>query len=313
MLSVLEVKRKLPKSFVEELYETYSPLTVDKILSGMSGKRNTTLRVNTLKSNIQDIMSILKEKGIKFDRVSWYNDALILKNATEKQIQGLDIYENGYIYLQSLSSMIPPIVLNPIKNEKVLDLTAAPGSKTTQMAAMMHNEGYILANELDTLRCERLKFNVEKQGADIIEVNNGRGEVIGKKYEEYFDKVLLDAPCSGEGRFLANDHKTYRNWSEKTVNELSKLQKKLLKSAYQAVKQNGEIVYSTCTLNRDENEKVLEWALEELNVKMLDIKLDVKNKGNIFSQNEEINKAIRILPSKETEGFFIAKLKKLSL
>ena len=313
MLSVLEVKRKLPKSFVEELYETYSPLTVDKILSGMSGKRNTTLRVNTLKSNIQDIMSILKEKGIKFDRVSWYNDALILKNATEKQIQGLDIYENGYIYLQSLSSMIPPIVLNPIKNEKVLDLTAAPGSKTTQMAAMMHNEGYILANELDTLRCERLKFNVEKQEADIIEVNNGRGEVIGKKYEEYFDKVLLDAPCSGEGRFLANDHKTYRNWSEKTVNELSKLQKKLLKSAYQAVKQNGEIVYSTCTLNRDENEKVLEWALEELNVKMLDIKLDVKNKGNIFSQNEEINKAIRILPSKETEGFFIAKLKKLSL
>ena len=313
MLSVLEVKRKLPKSFVEELYETYSPLTVDKILSGMSGKRNTTLRVNTLKSNIQDIMSILKEKGIKFDRVSWYNDALILKNAIEKQIQGLDIYENGYIYLQSLSSMIPPIVLNPIKNEKVLDLTAAPGSKTTQMAAMMHNEGYILANELDTLRCERLKFNVEKQGADIIEVNNGRGEVIGKKYEEYFDKVLLDAPCSGEGRFLANDPKTYRNWSEKTVNELSKLQKKLLKSAYQAVKQNGEIVYSTCTLNRDENEKVLEWALEELNVKMLDIKLDVKNKGNIFSQNEEINKAIRILPSKETEGFFIAKLKKLSL
>ncbi len=313
MLSVLEVKRKLPKSFVEELYETYSPLTVDKILSGMSGKRNTTLRVNTLKSNIQDIMNILKEKGIKFDRVSWYNDALILKNAIEKQIQGLDIYENGYIYLQSLSSMIPPIVLNPIKNEKVLDLTAAPGSKTTQMAAMMHNEGYILANELDTLRCERLKFNVEKQGADIIEVNNGRGEVIGKKYEEYFDKVLLDAPCSGEGRFLANDPKTYRNWSEKTVNELSKLQKKLLKSAYQAVKQNGEIVYSTCTLNRDENEKVLEWALEELNVKMLDIKLDVKNKGNIFSQNEEINKAIRILPSKETEGFFIAKLKKLSL
>ena len=313
MLSVLEVKRKLPKSFVEELYATYSPLTVDKILSGMSGKRNTTLRVNTLKSNIQDIMNILKENGIKFDRVSWYNDALILKNATEKQIQGLDIYENGYIYLQSLSSMIPPLVLNPIQGEKVLDLTAAPGSKTTQMAAMMHNGGYILANELDTLRCERLKFNVEKQGADIIEVNNGRGEVIGKKYEEYFDKVLLDAPCSGEGRFLANDPKTYRNWSEKTVNELSKLQKKLLKSAYQAVKQNGEIVYSTCTLNRDENEKVLEWALEELNVKMLDIKLDVKNKGNIFSQNEEIKKAIRILPSKETEGFFIAKLKKLSL
>ena len=214
MLSVLEIKRKLPEKFVEDLYENYSPLTVDKILAGMAGERNTTLRVNRLKSNIQDIMNCLKENGIKFDRVLWYSDALILKEATEKQIQKLDIYENGEIYLQSLSSMIPPLVLNPKENEKVLDLTAAPGSKTTQMAAMMNNKGYILANELDALRCERLKYNVEKQGAAIVTVNNGRGEVIGKKYEAVFDKVLLDAPCSGEGRFLATDARTYRSWSE---------------------------------------------------------------------------------------------------
>ena len=181
MLSVLEVKRRLPKDFVEELYNNYSPLTVDKILSGMSGERNTTLRVNTLKANIQSIMSILKENAIKFDRVNWYNDALVIKNIAEKHMQKLDIYENGLIYLQSLSSMVPPVVLNPKENEKVLDLTAAPGSKTTQMAAMMNNKGYILANELDLLRCERLKFNVERQGATIVEVNSGRGEIIGKK------------------------------------------------------------------------------------------------------------------------------------
>ena len=165
MLSVLEVKRKLPNEFVEKLYENYTPLTVDKILSGMSGERNTTLRVNTVKSNIQEVMNKLKQNAIKFDRVSWHNDALILKNCTEKQIQKLEIYEKGCIYLQSISSMIPPLVLNPKENEKVLDLTAAPGSKTTQMAAMMNNKGYILANELDGLRCERLKYNVEKQGA----------------------------------------------------------------------------------------------------------------------------------------------------
>ena len=311
MLSVLEVKKKLPNEFVEELYENYSPLTVDKILSGMSGDRNTTLRVNTLKSDIYEIMNILKENAIKFDRVTWYNDALVIKNANEKKLQKLDIYAEGKIYLQSLSSMVPPIVLKPMTGEKVLDLTAAPGSKTTQIAAMMQNNGYILANELDALRCEGLKFNVEKQGAKIVEVNNGRGEVIGKKYEECFDRVLLDAPCSGEGRFLANDAKTYRNWSKKTVKELAKLQKKLLKSAYQAVKQGGEIVYSTCTLNKEENEDILKWAMEELNIKILDINLNIKNSAEISDENKELKKAIRILPSKETEGFFIAKLKKI--
>lgn len=317
MLSVLEVKRKLPKAFVDKLYENFSPLTVDKILSGMSGERNTTLRVNTIKSNIQEVMNILKQNAIKFDRVSWYNDALILKNCTEKQIQKLEIYEKGCIYLQSLSSMIPPLVLNPKENEKVLDLTAAPGSKTTQMAAMMNNKGYIFANELDRLRCERLKYNLEKQGAKIVEVNNGRGESIGKQYENYFDKVLLDAPCSGEGRFLATDARTYKSWSERTVKELAKLQKKLLKSAYLALRPCGEMVYSTCTLNKEENEEILEWTCNELDIEILDIEAkiakDVAASKNIVpavSDIANIKKALRILPSKETEGFFVARLRK---
>lgn len=325
MLSVLEVKKKLPKEFVEKLYENYTPLTVDKILSGMSGERNTTLRVNTLKNNVQEVMNDLKENNIKFDRVQWYGNALILKNASEKQVQKLELYESGSIYLQSLSSMVPPLVLGPKANEKILDLTAAPGSKTTQMAAMMKNNGYILANELDVLRCERLKYNVEKQEATIVEVNNGRGETIGKQYEGYFDKVLLDAPCSGEGRFLANDAKTYKSWSEKTVRELAKLQKKLFKSAYQALKPDGEMVYSTCTLNKEENEDILLWAIQELGIKLLPIKINIKNAetGNLqhldmdssekigaTSVVEEVKKAIRILPSKETEGFFVARIKK---
>ncbi len=313
MLSVLEVKRKLPNVFIDKLYENYTPLTVDKILAGMCGERSTTLRVNTIKSNVQEVMNILKQNGIKFERVPWYKDALILKNATEKQIQKLEIYEEGIIYLQSLSSMVPPLVLQPEKNEKVLDLTAAPGSKTTQMAAMMQNSGYILANELDALRCERLSYNINKQGAKIVEVNNGRGEIVGKQYERYFDKVLLDAPCSGEGRFLATDARTYRNWSERTVKELVKLQKKLLKSAYQALKPGGEMVYSTCTLNREENEMILEWAIQELEIELLDIELTIKNTVPAISENSEVKKALRILPSKETEGFFVAKLKKLSL
>ncbi len=126
MLSILDVKKRLPKDFIDELYNTYTPLTVDKILSGMLGNRNTTLRVNNLKYNIQDLMKYFRENNIKFLRVQWYEDALVIKNANEKQIQKLDIYEKGFLYLQSLSSMLPPIVLNPKPGEKVLDLTAAP-------------------------------------------------------------------------------------------------------------------------------------------------------------------------------------------
>ncbi len=304
MLSVLEVKRKLPQAFVENLYELFSPLTVDKILAGMAGERYTTLRVNTLKYDIQSLMRDFKEKNIKFERVPWYQDALIIKNVTEKEIQKLELFEKGYIYLQSLSSMVPPLVLSPKQGERVLDLTAAPGSKTTQMAAMMQNKGEILANELDKIRCERLQYNVTAQGASIVTVNNDYGERIGAKYPETFDRVLLDTPCSGEGRFIAPDAKTYRNWSERKVAELVKIQRKLLRNSYEALKLNGIMVYSTCTLNLAENEQILEWALEQFDLKLLDISIELREveKG----QTLNTQKAIKILPSKNMEGFFVA-------
>ena len=300
MLSALDVKRKLPQAFVDNLYELFSPLTVDKILSGMAGERYTTLRVNTLKYDVQTLMRDFREKNIKFERVPWYQDALIIKNVTEKEIQKLKLFEKGCIYLQSLSSMVPPLVLSPKPGEKVLDLTAAPGSKTTQMAAMMENTGSILANELDKIRCERLQYNATMQGASIVTVNNNYGERIGSQYPEAFEKVLLDTPCSGEGRFVATDAKTYRSWSKRKVKELVKIQKKLFKSAYEALKPNGIMVYSTCTLNLEENEKILEWALE--------LKLELKEVQQ--GQTENTKQAVKILPSKMMEGFFVTKLLK---
>lgn len=320
MQSITEIKNRLPQEFTNNLYEMFSPITVDNIIRGISEKRCTTLRVNTLKYNIQDLMRYFKEINIKFERVEWYQDALIIKNKTEKDITKLDIYNNGQIYMQSLSSMIPAIVLSPNSGERILDLTAAPGSKTTQMTSLMNNKGYILANELDKMRCERLKYNINLQGATIVEVINGRGEKIGDCYKEKFDKVLLDAPCSGEGRFTITNVQSYKTWSEKTVRELSKMQKKLLKSAYDSLKTNGILVYSTCTINKEENEKILNWALKNLNVKLLDVNIDIKEKVKGFTEikednelmiNNELNKAIRILPSTKYEGFFVAKMIKL--
>lgn len=313
MLSINEIKRRLPKEFIEELYEVYTPITVDKILTGMTDYRYTTLRVNTLKYDIYSLMNIFKENNVKFERVPWFKDALIVKNAREKDIQKLDIYEKGYIYFQSLSSMVPPLVLNPRPGESVLDMTAAPGSKTTELAMLMENKGEILANELDKIRYERLKFNVQMQGANIVQVINRRGEKLGDEYESKFDKVLLDTPCSGEGRFIATSPQTYRNWSLKNVNTLVKLQKKLFESGYKALKSGGELVYSTCTINRFENEFILDWVLNNFDIRLVDIELDIKDsiKGNSEGLNTSIEKSIKILPSKVMEGFFVAKFRKL--
>ena len=314
METILSAKNKLPLDFIAELNDTFNSRIADKILSGMLEKRFVTLRVNNLKYDIIKLKKYFEEMKIEYEDVPWYGDALIILNTNEKYLKELEIYKKGYIYLQSLSSMIPPLVLEPKENDRVLDLTAAPGSKTTQMASMMNNKGYILANELNKIRCDKLKYNINMQGVTICEVINGKGEEIGKIYKEQFDKVLLDTPCSGEGRFLLQDEKTYSNWSKKQIKELVEIQKNLFFSAISSLKKGGVMVYSTCTLNKYENEEILNFALNKFDIKIEEIKIDLKNtlKGITKGYNNEIRNAVRVLPTKKQEGFFIAKIIKNS-
>lgn len=308
MPSVLQAKMKLPVEFIQNLYKNFNEKTADKILLGMQEERFTTLRINTLKTNKEKIKNCLERLKIQYEEVEFYKDALIIKNKKEKELVTLDIYQKGHIYLQSLSSMLPAIILEPQKGENILDLTAAPGSKTTQIGAMMQNEGQIVANEIDKIRYERLKHNIEIQGIKIAEVINKDGREIGKEYKEQFDKVLLDTPCSGEGRFLLNDPKTYNSWSNKLVANLSNLQKSLFESAYKATKKGGTIVYSTCTLNKEENEKIINWAIDKFGLEVQEI--DIKLKEGIKVATKGTNNALKILPSQRIEGFFVCKLKK---
>ena len=313
-MSVVKAKSKLPYEFTEAIYNKFSERNADKILEGMVEKY-TTLRVNTLKSNNDEVIKVFDENKIDYDKVDWYENAFIIKNKTEKDLQKLDIYKDGKIYLQSLSSMVPPLILDPKEGENVLDLTAAPGSKTTQMAALMNNKGYIQANEIDKIRFDRLEYNIKKQGVTIAEVTNEDGRNAVKKKDEYFDKILLDVPCSGEGRFIIDKPETYSTWSIMLVQGLTMLQKELIDSAFKALKVGGTLVYSTCTLNREENEKIVNWALNSYNLELEQISFKADNmiKGNNKHLREEINKTVKILPSRRTEGFYIAKFKKVDI
>ena len=304
MQNILIAKTKLPVDFIQNLYTEFNKNVADRILEGMSNNRLTTIRVNTLKYNINDLKEYLDNNKITYELVDWYKDALVIKNVKEKELENLEIYKNGQIYIQSLSSMIPALALKPKENDKVLDLTAAPGSKTTQMACMMNNKGYILANEIDKIRCQRLEYNVKMQNAEIVDVINEDGKNIHKKYQEYFDKVLLDTPCSGEGRFLTQNPKTYNSWSKDEVSRLEKLQKELIKSGIIALKSGGIMCYSTCTLNKVENENIIKWAKDNFNIELLDIDLKIKNSIKVMK------KSLKILPNEMQEGFFIAKFRK---
>lgn len=310
MDSIILAKSKLPIDFINYIYANFNARIADKILEGISQTRHTSIRVNTLKSKNAEIEEWLNKNKIKYKNVEWYKDAYIIFDKTEKDLLASPLTTDGKIYLQSLSSMVPPIVLEPKENELLLDMTAAPGSKTTQIAALSNNKSKIYANEIDKIRVERLKYNIEKQGAAVVEVLNQDGVELGNIFEQKFDKVLLDTPCSGEGRFQLSMPATYASWSTKFIENLNELQFKLLESAYKTLKIGGLLVYSTCTLNKIENEKVVDYAIKKLN--MIPEKINLKIPGAMKADgkgfDKEVSNAIKLIPNEEVEGFFIAKL-----
>ena len=156
---------KLPDFFMERLYKEYNEEQANQIIEGYKLERKLTFRVNTIKTTAEEIEQRLVENGIMYKKVKWSKEAFIILNRNEEEIQKLEMYKNGEIYLQSLSSMLPPIILNPAEKTDILDMTSAPGGKTTQIAALTNNNANITACEMSNIRAERLKYNLEKQGA----------------------------------------------------------------------------------------------------------------------------------------------------
>ncbi len=291
----------------------------DKTIKTFAAERPTTFRINTLKNLSGTLKEKLEPKGFKIENVTWYRDAFILRKGKQKDLEKTDIYLRGQIYVQGLSSMIPPLVLNPRPGDKVLDLTAAPGSKTTQLACLMKNEGQIMANDENPIRLEKMKANLELQEAtNVTLLPPGDGGMVWKNNFEAFDKVLLDVPCSSEGRFQLGEPSTFGYWKNDTNRRMAKDQRRLFKSAFLSLKLGGTMVYSTCTFAPEENEMILNWALETygdaLEIEDTTAPLPLHTRGlsawGDLKFNPTVVKSIRILPTPDIEGFFAAKLKK---
>lgn len=301
------MQNNIPEFLYNLLNNQYGQNITTQIVNGYNSTRPITLRVNTLKSNTDYIKDILNRNNINYHDVSWYSDALILNNVSILQIKQLDIYKNGEIYLQSLSSMIPPLILSPQKDENILDMAAAPGGKTTQMLALSDNKAYITATEKNKIRAERLKYNITKQNANRINVMVSDARNLDNFFS--FDKILLDAPCSGSGTLNINDEKQLSSFTEDLINRSSKFQSSLLEKAITLLKHNHEIVYSTCSILKAENENILQKFISKNKIEIVPI--DYSTFSDIPLLPTSINGTLCISPSDLYEGFFVAKLRKL--
>ena len=279
-------------------------------------KALTVIRLNPLKAKSENILSLLEEEGFKLIPLSFYPYAYQLEYEPFPVSKSLAHFA-GLIYLQDPSSMLPALVLSPQPGETVLDLTAAPGSKTTLMATLMENEGVLVACDNSGKRLRALSFNLERWGV----INTGwmriLGEQVGNLFFETFDKVLVDPPCTALGT-LHKSPEILRWWKEGKVIKLARIQERLLISGLKALKPGGVLVYSTCTLTPHENEGVIQAILERYPVEIETISLPKGFNPTPgltsflnFKFSSEMEKTIRLYPLANLgEGFFIAKLRK---
>lgn len=298
------MKKGIPDFLYSKLDGLYNN-ELDSILSGYNFKRKVTLRVNTSKITNLEVKTVLKSKNIEFSLVPWYEDALILENVCEDDVKSLDIYKNGEIYLQSLSSMMPALVINPLEGESILDMAASPGGKTTQMANLSNNMALIMACEKNKIRADRLKYNILKQGSKKVNVIVSDA----RKLDEFFsfDKILLDAPCSGSGTLNINDSKISEIFTEDLVNRSVCVQKELISKAISLLKVGGELVYSTCSILKEENEDVVNSVLTE-GLEIVPIDENLFKDVPLLPVN--IDGTVCVCPNEVYEGFYIAKIRK---
>ncbi len=309
----------IPEGLIKPEFERrYKELLGDEyeiLLSFMAKKPIPSIRINPMKVDPNWMVEELEKSGWRLQQISWYENGYRVIEGPER-LGNTEWHQLGVYYVQEAASMIPPVVLSPKPGEKILDLAASPGSKTTQISEMMKYRGILVANDVSPSRVDALTANVQRMGSLNVIITMMDGRLAPTRLgHDIFDKVLLDAPCSSLGE-VRRSWGALARWSPKSVNRISKLQVSLAKAAYKTLKPGGLMVYSTCTLEPKENEWVV-YKLMEAGAIIEDIHIEgLKWRPGIerwldWEFGKEMRKTMRIYPQdNDTIGFYIALIRK---
>ena len=301
------------------IFNLFSPNEAVKFMEASDSQKVLTIRANSLKTKRRELAKNLISRGVNLDPLAEWSKVGLKIYSSTVPIGATPEYLSGQYMLQSPSSFLPVLALNPLPGEKILDMCASPGGKTTYIGQLMKNEGLLVANDLKKERIKSLFFNIHRLGIKNSIITNYDGREFAKLYNK-FDRVLLDAPCSGLG-VISKDKSVKMNRTYKEILNNSRLQKELILAAIDSCNAKGKgegiIVYSTCTISVEENEWVIDYALKHRYVKCIETGLEIGEPGFVQFREKHFHPSIantrRIYPHiHEIDGFFIAKLKKYS-
>lgn len=310
----------LPQKFLQRLQQIVPEIFLENCLTAFLHERRTSIRINTLKVLTNTLLHDLQKQGLELQPLAWHNEIFSIPNEQRRKLTETSAFQQSLFYIQNPSSVVPVLLLDPKPGEEILDLAAAPGGKTINIAIQMRNKGKIAAVEAVKSRFFRLTQNLQNYGVTIAKTFLKDGSLVYRVCPERFDRVLLDAPCSSESRFNYHDPESYAYWSERKIAEMTRKQKKLLYSAFQSLKPGGVLVYSTCSFAPEENEMMIQHIYEKFPNSIAIEKVDVSflnyQQGLTQWQNkifwQDIKNAIRILPNDIMDAFFICKIRKLA-
>ncbi|WP_096739738.1 16S rRNA (cytosine(1407)-C(5))-methyltransferase RsmF [Pseudoalteromonas atlantica] len=311
----------IPEHFIDDV-KTYLPahLNLDDFINACRRPLRKSIRVNTLKISVAEFKHRAEKKNWQLTPIPWCSEGFWLERPSDEEqnlaLGNTDLHLSGAMYVQEASSMLPPMALkqsienSDLQDSYVLDMASAPGSKTSQLAAIMNNQGVLVANELSSSRLKVLSATLKRMGVGNCALSHFDGVIFGNYMFECFDSILLDAPCSGEGT-VRKDADALKNWSIESNIEIAQVQKDLIKSAFYALKPGGTLVYSTCTLTPLENQQVCDYLLSEFGDY-----IEPQSLSDLFEGAEKATTAegyLHVWPQTfDSEGFFIAKFKKLA-
>ena len=285
-------------------------LTIEELIEYSNKPLRPSIRINTLKISAKELIPFLEQKGFQLQSIPWCKEGYWITGENVESLGNLIEHLQGLFYIQEASSMLPPVAMFSNKNTytTILDMAAAPGSKTTQIASTMNNEGLLVANEYSSSRVKMLHANLVRMGVSNTAITHFDAAVFGEYLFEEFDAILLDAPCGGEGT-IRKDSDALKHWALADVQSIASKQKQLICSAFEALKVGGTLVYSTCTLSREENQEVCLFLKERYGSAVEFVTL-----ADLFDGcDKALTKEgfLHVWPQIfDSEGFFIAKIHK---